>query len=329
MSTRAKPQKSTHTHTHTHTDSLITSLKQIGTICLTISLFTIPNFTFATNIPTTNPGCTTTVLGADNVANRSAALEPDFHANTINTTWYSNGEQLTGNNIPGTCTYDAALTPPTPAARPGYVFNGWTLRVSNSGGNGGEEPQQQCLAPSVLIRTEADDYRYVNAYDVSSGNLDNNSWYSFYNVSGPSENNTWACGWDITGSFVVFGEAVCAASSDEYGAPDLEEMDGINTMDPYLSMNCYCHATGYSTSGTRCNFVSSNWVIGDMFTSSCPDSGDPNDPSFDPMSQMCEYYAYDSCQESCAQVCAGLARGQPGGGNNYYLEEMLTGLIAQ
>ena len=64
MSTRANPQKST----HTHTDSLITSLKQIGTICFTISLFTIPNFTFATNIPTTNPGCTTTVLGAQNIA---------------------------------------------------------------------------------------------------------------------------------------------------------------------------------------------------------------------------------------------------------------------
>ena len=131
MSTRAKPQKSTHTHTHTHThtDSLITSLKQIGTICLTISLFTIPNFASAENIPTTNPGCTTTVLGAQNIANGSASLEPDFSANTINTTWYSNGEQLTGNNIPGTCRYDAALTPPTPAARPGYTFNGWTLRV--------------------------------------------------------------------------------------------------------------------------------------------------------------------------------------------------------
>ena len=84
---------------------------------------------YATNIPTTNPGCTTTVLGADNIANGSASLEPDFSANTINTTWFSNGEQLTGNNIPGTCRYDAALTPPTPAARPGYTFGGWRLRV--------------------------------------------------------------------------------------------------------------------------------------------------------------------------------------------------------
>ena len=68
-------------------------------------------------------------MGAQNIANGSAALEPDFSANTINTTWYSNGEPLTGNNIPGTCTYDAPLVPPTPSPRPGYVFAGWKVRV--------------------------------------------------------------------------------------------------------------------------------------------------------------------------------------------------------
>ena len=165
MAQSAEPRRNlhTHTHTHTHTDKLLPSLKQIGTICFTISLFTFPNFTFATNIPTTNPGCTTSVLGADNVANRSAALEPDFSANTINTTWYSNGTQLTGDNIPATCTYDAALTPPTPAARPGYTFGGWTLRVPETVNCSGieDEGEDECVSTDGCVKITSSSCRTV------------------------------------------------------------------------------------------------------------------------------------------------------------------------
>ena len=121
-------------------------------------------------------------MGAQNIANGSAALEPDFSANTINTTWYSNGEPLTGNNIPGTCTYDAPLVPPTPEARPGYAFNGWTLRVSNSGGSGGgnSEPETPSSPFASLDPTVSPSF-YSASFDISVSSVcgynDNNSIY--------------------------------------------------------------------------------------------------------------------------------------------------------
>ena len=119
------------------------SIKQIVPICFTLSFIIFPNFTFADNI-TASSTCTNGVLGT---YTGPADIEANFDPNTINTTWYSNGTQLTGNNIPATCTYDNALIPPTPADRPGYTFGGWSVivppceipssLVSNDGGSKG------------------------------------------------------------------------------------------------------------------------------------------------------------------------------------------------
>ena len=293
MSTRAKPQKSTHTHTHTHThtDSLITSLKQIGTICLAISLFTIPNFTFATNIPTTNPGCTTTVLGADNVANRSAALEPDFHANTINTTWYSNGEPLTGNNIPGTCTYDAPLVPPTPDARPGYTFGGWTLRVP-----AGPFDNLDASINGTSIG-------YYNACSHPYGD-----YTQFQDLTGQSF-NVYEWGVQLSNGGVIRGSAECeysARSETYYGMSNSE----INEYDMYWSPNtcysfgnegedyyggyyCWCKVTGYQASGAALQTDdSTSWVFLETI------EAEQTEPS----------YGYYGCPMRCAARCATVAQ---------------------
>ena len=199
---------------------------------------------YATNIPTTNPGCTTTVLGADNVANRSAALEPDFSANTINTTWYSNGTQLTGNGIPDSCTYDEQLLPPTPEARPGYTFGGWKVKVP--------EPvvAPACTIPSGLLSNNGEDYGYQND---STGQYGVNS----YNTSdyGLTQDNTWGVTWS-NGDKVV-GEAICSQTNGTYATTGTPDTTGAGT-----TQYCWCRATGYIASGeSQCSLSSSSWVF--------------------------------------------------------------------
>ena len=247
-------------------------------------------------------------MGAQNIANGSAALEPDFSANTINTTWYSNGEQLTGNNIPGTCRYDAALTPPTPAARPGYVFGGWTLRLP------------QCLIPVALANANNYDTSYV-FYDDMGGywatslpdfveanndlirdmleeGLDNYSQYSDPNSYG----NKWALHKENAGS--VFGEALCAFDSGN-GTPSDEEP--YATYDPDNEVSCWCRATKYITeNGDICNFSSSIWVQnGHVIFGNCQMR--PGEPGMDGEpsdTYQCDSDPAEDCKHNCSGACA-------------------------
>ena len=243
-------------------------------------------------------------MGADNVANRSAALEPDFHANTINTTWYSNGEQLTGNNIPGTCTYDAALTPPTPAPRAGYVFNGWTLRV-----------------PAAPVVTDCGISELSHNIDYSAyaaKRLDGGDDFTSGGATAATYGITQAGEWGVTLSYgKITGVSSCNSSIPEtytywYGEHHCEEhcyeIPGIE-MDPYAMMTCteecqlraenagmqwnpsddgiasvntfssgvngqycWCRVTGYAPNGeSQCSTSSLPWVfVGEFgdFTSS-------------------------------------------------------------
>ena len=105
------------------------SLKQIGTICFLTIFFISPTFadnetpSYITNASNCNQGVLHTTSAP-------AALEANYSANRINTTWYSNGTALSGNGVPSSCTYDSALLPPTPDARPGYTFGGWRVHVA-------------------------------------------------------------------------------------------------------------------------------------------------------------------------------------------------------
>ena len=137
MSIGSKPRKPTHTHTHTHTDSFYKIKKQIGTICFTsiLSILTIPAYSTTPDLPS-GALCNEDNLNTDT---GPVDIEVTWEPNTINTTWYSEGTQVSG---PASCTYNAVMTlPSNRPTREGYTFAGWTLRAP------------QCTVPSADIST--------------------------------------------------------------------------------------------------------------------------------------------------------------------------------
>jgi len=50
-------------------------------------------------------------------------LTAQYSPNTISMTWDGSS------GTPASCTYGGTFTPPTPAARPGYIFNGWKVKT--------------------------------------------------------------------------------------------------------------------------------------------------------------------------------------------------------
>ena len=210
------------------------SIKQIVPICFTLSFIIFPNFTFADNI-TASSTCTNGVLGT---YTGPADIEANFDPNTINTTWYSNGTQLTGNNIPATCTYDNALTPPTPEDRPGYVFGGWSVIVP------------PCEIPSSLVSNDGGSKGYKN---------DSTSPFGAYSLNtsdyGLTQDNTWGVTWS-NGDKVV-GEAICSQTSGTWATAGTPDTTGAGT-----TKYCWCRATGYIASGSsQCSLSSSSWVF--------------------------------------------------------------------
>ena len=249
-------------------------------------------------------------MGADNVANRSAALEPDFQANTINTTWYSNGTQLTGDNIPGTCTYDAALTPPTPAARPGYTFNGWTLRVpaepvvtdcgiselsySTYGSayaakklNGGSDDTYGGATAATYGITQAGEFGITFSYGKITGIASCNSAvpesFTYW-----SEQQECYCDFDELGpENWSMCQDECMQTQQQNGDWTPSYDDGRVASNTFNSNStgqyCWCRVTGYTPSGgNQCNASSLPWV----FVSGYDSSSD--------------------CANDCAGNCAGM-----------------------
>ena len=204
------------------------SLKQIGTICFTtiLSLFISPSYSYITN----SSNCDEDVL---NTTSAPAALEANYSANTINTTWYSNGTALSGDEVPSSCIYDDALTPPTPAARPGYMFGGWTLKPP------------PCLIPSSLASTNGS----------SGGFKSGDEWDVNTSEYGLTEDNTWGVTW--SNGDKVTGVALCSQTSGTYpntGTPD-ETGSGE-------TQYCWCKATHYTANNAQqCSLSSPAWVF--------------------------------------------------------------------
>ena len=236
------------------------SIKQIVPICFTLSFIIFPNFTFADNI-TASSTCTNGVLGT---YTGPADIEANFAPNTINTIWYSNGTQLTGNNIPATCTYDNALIPPTPAARPGYVFGGW---IAKSGCN--------LSNVSFMNNGDYDTYPAWGAY-VSNDNTRGymSDWQWTEGTTGPTgltEPGTWVA---HMGNTTVFGTSYCSAKNvGGHGYNDYNYYYGDNPSDWFATYGeltnasgpkqyCWCKATRYTIDGeSSCPVTTSNWVF--------------------------------------------------------------------
>ena len=207
------------------------SLKQIGTICFTtiLSLFISPSYSYITN----SSNCDEDVL---NTTSAPASLEANYSANTINTTWYSNGTTLSGNGVPSSCTYDSALVPPTPDARPGYTFGGWTLRDACS-----------------LASLDATVFGTNNTSTDFMGGLPE------------------GVRWTATMPYgELYGDIVCTSTNNGTEIGSVGTPVDIYSIENYSGGYCWCRVTRYTPNGSeQCSYSDSNWVLVKYETSNC------------------------------------------------------------
>ena len=216
------------------------SLKQIGTICFTtiLSLFISPSYSYITNAS----NCDEDVL---NTTSAPASLEANYSANRINTKWYSDGTRLTGAGIPGTCTYDNALSLPAAQTKPGYAFGGWRVHVAAA---------PACTIPSTLVSTDGSSYGYKNDRTGSYGADSDNT--SDYNLT---EDNTWGVTW--SNGDKVTGEAFCSTTDD---GKSYAQTGNPGTIGGYAAGGryCWCRATHYTANNAQqCSLSSPAWVF--------------------------------------------------------------------
>ena len=175
------------------------SIKQIGPICFLSIISISPTFAY-TLIPTP-VSCDNSVL---NTTTGPASLEANYTANTIGTTWYSDGVQLTVDNAATSCTYDTAMTLPTNPTKPGYEFNGWKIRI-------------QFNIPSTDVSNNGNAYaakRLNGGRDYTNGG----DTAATYGITQPGE---WGVSW--SNGDKVTGVALCSQTSGTWattGTPD-------------------------------------------------------------------------------------------------------------
>ena len=193
--------------------------------------------------------CDTTDLG---VSSGTLNVDLVWQANTINTTWYSNGTALSGNGVPSSCTYDAVLVPPTPDARPGYTFGGWRVHVAPA-----------CTIPSTDVSNNG------NAYAAKRLIGKNYSTYggataATYGISAPGE---WGVSWENGDK--VTGVALCSAQSGdnhsrEWGGNSSDWTSDETTLTSATgeTQHCWCKATHYTANNAQqCSLSSPAWVF--------------------------------------------------------------------
>ena len=195
---------------------------------------------YVTNSSNCNQGVLQTDTGP-------AALEANYSANTINTTWYSDGTALSGNDVPSSCTYDAALVPPTPDARPGYTFGGWTVKAApilvcqvpdSDVNNNGEEDNKACLDLNG-----AGECAGKMRFDLNAPN---------YGITEPGEwGVTWSNGDKVT------GVALCSTTGNGVGGQFFTGNPDTSNVGTY----CWCKATHYTAYNAQKCALSAPWVF--------------------------------------------------------------------
>ena len=205
--------------------------------------------------------CDTTDLG---VSSGTLNVDLVWQANTINTTFYDNGTQLTGNNIPTSCNYDGTITLPAALSKPGYTFGGWRVK--------------RCLIPSALIGT----------YGISRGNRSDSTAPNFHvyfaNDYNLTEDNTWGVTWENGDK--VTGVAFCSTTNDgkSYGQPG-----NPGTIGGYAvgGQHCWCQATHYTANAApKCRLASPVWMFYDSLTADSCASGCANYCAFEAQSEF-------------------------------------------
>ena len=209
-----------------------------------IAIFALP--VFADNETpsyiTNSSGCNQGVLQTDT---GPAALEANYSANTINTTWYSDGVQLEVDNAATSCTYDTAMTLPTNPTKAGYEFTGWKIK--------------RCEIPSADVST--------NPYRTASLRLSNGSFIGEGGVAtyGITEPGEWGVLWENGDK--ATGVALCSVRSGNnyryhWGGNSSDWTSDETTLTSASGSYCWCKVTHYTANGgDQCALLSSVWVF--------------------------------------------------------------------
>lgn len=107
-------------------------MKKILMISGLVACVACPSFAAVTN---GTDNCNYDTLGAyDGTVN----LDADWTRNNLTLKWYNEGTEVTPDNEAAkSCDYDLGVTIPTnEPTKPGYRFNGWTVRGTTGGGTG-------------------------------------------------------------------------------------------------------------------------------------------------------------------------------------------------
>ena len=191
----------------------------------------------------------------------------DSFGTDVGLTWYDNGTTISG---PSSCTVGGTFLPPTPPARPGYIFAGWKVKDPTCGINNLD----------TSIKGKGSSYRGYTKLDGSSGSNESN-----YGLTAGS--GQWATEFSYG---TVWGMAKCSETSgnnSDATYPESSKSDWLKTPSDTNGSNCWCQATGFTatassyTSGPQCTTTASSlWVF------------------------RRDYGSSDSCASSCANGCA-------------------------
>ena len=187
----------------------------------------------------------------------------DSFGTDVGLTWYDGDSTITG---PTSCTVGGTFLPPTPPARPGYIFTGWHIKEIH-------EPQiETCGIDQLNTSGRGDAWASISN---DGNNISDNSTFGL----GLQDNGTWAIRKGLDAG-VVYGRALCSDTpGTQYNADTPNNTNG---------QYCWCQATGYTSTsgdfGPDCTVspVSAVWVFRNTFE-------DQN-----------------TCMNSCAGYCAGL-----------------------
>lgn len=229
---------------------------------------------FADNEPTVLPDNATCNEDNLGVSSGSADIEIAWEANTIGTTWYKDGVQITGDDVPSSCTYDTAMNLPEPPSKPGYVFDGWTLMAP------------PCVLPTLATTDTGTDYGFINGSSPEP-------YASNALTYGLTQPQTWGATM-LPGK--ITGSAICSALAGnnhnwEWGAPSADWTSNATALNAETGdkVACWCHIEGYTAnSSNACEVTSTPWVY------------------------LYSFRSATDCLDGCASDCAQSVRGDLG-----------------
>ena len=239
------------------------AIKQIGTICLIISLL-ISTPLFATDISSSASTADCKYAPLQRYSG-TTNLTADWQANTIQLHWYSEDNEI--QNVPSTsqsCTYGGSLTPPPVSyvpTRTGYTFKGWRARDLTCG----LRHVDTSITGTWYASKGSNGYCYYYNYDTEEEVGDD---CSDSHVAGLNNGE-----WETNFSYgTVKGTSYCSGKSGDNNGYAWSDPSRATTSELTSASGekkyCWCAATEYTPDGgTQCNIASPSWVFNDDYES--------------------------------------------------------------